>query len=338
MTATMWKDVRRGTSAGVTSLVELGVRHGLTAGECLRGSGVSADHLDGEPFWVVAEQELVVIANLVRRLGDPPGLGVEAGRAVNMGNLGIFGFALMSSAHLAEAFELAARYALLTNTCAGYVVQRTTESLALVCDFNDLGDDVRAFVIERDLTVVAGIVPMVLGTVAVPRVEVELGADRAALLAAELPADEFVPAATRTALVVPADWAARRPIHADIETVRDCVEQCERLLDSRALDTRSLVRTLLHQRGRTVRSLTALADELHIDRRTLQRRLAREGTTFRTLLDDAMRTLAAELLMTTQYSVAQVAGLLGYAETASFTHAFIRWHGTSPGRFRAHRR
>jgi len=30
-----------------------------------------------------------------------------------------------------------------------------------------------------------------------------------------------------------------------------------------------------------------------------------------------------------------VARELGYAETASFTHAFIRWTGSSPSRFRA---
>jgi len=39
---------------------------------------------------------------------------------------------------------------------------------------------------------------------------------------------------------------------------------------------------------------------------------------------------AGWLLSTGSLSVEQVARRLGYAETASFTHAFTRWKGVSP--------
>jgi AraC-like DNA-binding protein len=43
-------------------------------------------------------------------------------------------------------------------------------------------------------------------------------------------------------------------------------------------------------------------------------------------------SLAGRLLATDSLTVAQVAHRLGYAEAASFIHAYRRWHGTTPGR------
>ncbi len=64
--------------------------------------------------------------------------------------------------------------------------------------------------------------------------------------------------------------------------------------------------------------------------RTLHRRLAEAGTSFAELLDDTRRELAAGYLQRTDYSVAEVAYLLGFAEVSSFNRAFRRWTGRSP--------
>ena len=45
----------------------------------------------------------------------------------------------------------------------------------------------------------------------------------------------------------------------------------------------------------------------------------------------------AEQLLATSVSIETIARQLGYAETASFTHAFIRWTGLSPVCFGAKR-
>ena len=90
----------------------------------------------------------------------------------------------------------------------------------------------------------------------------------------------------------------------------------------------------LHQRDDPVRSLTELAGELHVDRRTLQRWLAREGVSFRALLEESRRARAAELLTVTRRPVGEIAELLGYAESAAFTRAFKRWYGVTPTGYR----
>ena len=82
--------------------------------------------------------------------------------------------------------------------------------------------------------------------------------------------------------------------------------------------------------------MQAIADELHLDPRTLRRKLTDEGTSFRELIAGARRT-QAEQLLATNVSIETIARQLGYAETASFTHAFARWTGMAPSEFRRSR-
>jgi AraC-like DNA-binding protein len=66
----------------------------------------------------------------------------------------------------------------------------------------------------------------------------------------------------------------------------------------------------------------------------LRRHLDREGTSYRSLFDEVRDTLAVEMLGAAGLTVAEVATRLGYAEPASFTHAFTRWRGTPPSHYR----
>ncbi len=68
--------------------------------------------------------------------------------------------------------------------------------------------------------------------------------------------------------------------------------------------------------------------------RTLHRRLADAGTSFAELLDATRRELAAGYLRRTDYSIAEVAYLVGFAEVSSFNRAFRRWTGKSPSEVR----
>lgn len=69
---------------------------------------------------------------------------------------------------------------------------------------------------------------------------------------------------------------------------------------------------------------------LGVHPRTLQRRLASEGTTFEQIREDVYRTTAMHYLRETTISVAQIAGAMGYSEHAAFTRACSRWFGRPP--------
>jgi AraC-like DNA-binding protein len=78
-------------------------------------------------------------------------------------------------------------------------------------------------------------------------------------------------------------------------------------------------------------TLAACAAKLSMPSRTLQRKLAADGGTFASLLDDVRRELSLELLADPTTSVAEVAFALGFGDQPAFHRAFVRWTGSTPG-------
>jgi AraC-like DNA-binding protein len=80
-------------------------------------------------------------------------------------------------------------------------------------------------------------------------------------------------------------------------------------------------------------SKTAIARALGMSARNLQRHLAAEGTSFKTLLDEARVSLARTYVAEGRLSVTEIAFVLGFADTSTFSRAFKRWTGVSPREF-----
>ena len=80
--------------------------------------------------------------------------------------------------------------------------------------------------------------------------------------------------------------------------------------------------------------MRAVAAHLGFHPRALRRALASEGTTFEAIKDEIRYAVAQELLCLTQLPAADVSMSLGYGTPSAFVHAFHRWSGTSPIRWR----
>ena len=95
---------------------------------------------------------------------------------------------------------------------------------------------------------------------------------------------------------------------------------------------RDLVRQLLPTGAATV---NVVAGQFNLHPKTLQRRLAAEGTTFADLVDGVRRETAERYLRDTDLSLTHLARELGYAEQSVLTRSCQRWFGRAPI---AHRR
>jgi AraC-like DNA-binding protein len=80
------------------------------------------------------------------------------------------------------------------------------------------------------------------------------------------------------------------------------------------------------------------AKHLGLGVRTLNRRLAAQGTSFMQLREDAAHRMARQLLESTRKPVAEISGSLGYANPGAFTRAFCRWAGVAPTQWRQSKR
>ncbi len=115
------------------------------------------------------------------------------------------------------------------------------------------------------------------------------------------------------------------------------LEYGERLLAERQstkLKTKGLVEGLVTRSmpGGIIQN-DEVAAELGLSPRTLARRLADEGTSYREIVED-LRCDLAQTFIKNGMNLSEISFSLGYADQAAFSTAFKRWTGQAPSAFR----
>jgi AraC-like DNA-binding protein len=77
-----------------------------------------------------------------------------------------------------------------------------------------------------------------------------------------------------------------------------------------------------------------VARRLGLSRRSLQRRLADEHTSYSDVLEKTRYELACGYMSDPKYSITEIAYLLGFGTATSFSRAFMRWTGEAPRAYR----
>jgi AraC-like DNA-binding protein len=273
----------------------------------------------------------------VEATGDPA-FGLEASRFAAQTTFHALGYAVLASVTLKEAFERLVRYRRLI----GDVLE-----LRLV----DAGDRYR---FEIDVSADPSVPYQAVDAIAVtcvrqaralhaPRPCDPLGVTFARPEPASLApyhrafrgAVEF--GAARNAVEYGrADMEARLPA-GNAELARENDEVLVRYLArmERATVSSRVQRAMLDALPDGAPSKPAVARSLGMSPRNLQRHLADEGTSFKTLLEEARLTLARNYVDEGRLSVTEIAFILGFADTSTFSRAFKRWTGKSPRDFGA---
>lgn len=91
------------------------------------------------------------------------------------------------------------------------------------------------------------------------------------------------------------------------------------------------IRSCLEEHGCGIK---CVAPKLGMSPRTLQRRLANEGTHFSEVLDQVRMQSCTHLMREPDMQLREMARQLGYSNESNFQHAFRRWFGTTPGHYR----
>ncbi len=133
------------------------------------------------------------------------------------------------------------------------------------------------------------------------------------------------------------DWLYRRLPQAEESFHRIFSAQCRKISRSLAAQVRfsEIIRYSLLEDLSRYSYLENMADKLELTPRTIQRKLAKEQTSFKKLVEEVRRNLSLEYLTETRLPVGEIADRLGYRDSAGFSHAFTRWVGKSPTEFRS---
>lgn len=316
-------------------LVDYASTRGLEAADVLRDTGIRAADLSDQTSEITLSQEIALIRNIVRGVEDEPGQGLLAGLMCHATSLGVLGFAIMSSPTLGHAIDIALRHVDLTYTVANHSIRMVGNEAWIERDDRALPDEIRSFALERDLGAIStvqqdlmSIKPPVL------RVEVSLRAHPIyEMFGAVIGVDDIRFGCDHSTMIFAASALDLPLPQANIGVARYYEQQCEELCERRRsrIGVSGQVRKLLIRRG-GVADQTHIAADLDVSVRTLRRRLADEGTTFRELSNETVGMLAEELLVA-GLTVEQVADRLGYSSVSAFGSAFRSWKGQSPGHF-----
>lgn len=333
--------IRRGV-ASTRMLCDLAAEHGLSPTQCLRGAGIALAELDDPHGEIEAAQEFRVIRNLLALLGEK-GIGevelaIKAGARYHLTTMGIWGFAMASSATLRSAVHVGLRYLDLTYSVNRIWLEESPEHVSLVIDEQGTPPELAQFVVLRDMAATMTLNRELLAAPVLPRavqLRYALRDDQAALLRASF-GETLSLGAERNLL----QFDARQfdePLPQANELMRQsCEDQCRQLLARRRgrAGISGRVRDRLLQTPGRMPDMEAIAAGLNMTSRHLRRLLSAEGSSYRALADEVRQALAEELLSTARMKMDEVAERLGYAERASFAHAFKRWKGVAPSVYR----
>jgi AraC-like DNA-binding protein len=277
-----------------------------------------------------------ILETAVAMSGDTT-LAIKIGNGLDLAGYGTYGFALMSCSDMGAALELFLRYGqTFLQSCSW---QRSVSKDGIILRLQqNTGTSYQKMLVTELVFSQLHLASKLL--VAKPAVGVKVH------FSYPKPAHFGVYEQTwpfpmefdqeHTQFFIPDQWLRQRVRTGDPTTNVLFSQQCEELVNgmTEVDETAAIVRRLLIHSAGNFLSISEVAGQLHVTERTLRRRLAAEGTDFRTIFDDIKNTLAQNYLRKTSLSVVEIADLLNYAEATNFHRAFQRWNSTTPADYR----
>ncbi len=322
-------------SAGLRGFRATVAELGGDAEELAAACGLPLAALDADDL-LVPDHAVGAVLELAAHRLDCPDLGLRMASRQDLDMLGPLALAIRNATTLAAVLDCTSRYLFVH-----------ARSLSLTLEPDPYGD--RGVLALRYGVTMPGLPTPVQGTdlglAFVHRTIQRLAEDRYGLRSVEVPYrpaapiqayEEFFGAPVRierpaALLRIPAALG-NRPLSGGDENLHRLAMAflAEQAGDAATAVTPRVRTTLQKLLGTTAPEIDAVARLLTLHPRTLQRRLAAEGTTFAAILDEVRRVEARRYLTTTDMPMSQVASLIGLSEQSVFTRCCQRWWDATP--------
>jgi len=272
----------------------------------------------------------------VQASGDPA-LGLKTSQYVSPTSFHALGYALVASSSLREVFERIERYHRVVSDALSLELTRRDDCYEFCLNVPAGGPAPAPEAIDAFIAIY------------VRTCRNRLGRDFAPLAVHLRRAQPADPSPWHDALRAPIHFGAQRdllqfPLDAFDSTLEDgnqeLAEHNETVL-KRTLEQlqpvtwrRRVCTCLENQLPNGEPSAERIAQSLHLSLRSLQRHLADEGCSYESLLSETRQNLALQHMRDPHCSISEIAYLLGFADSSSFSRAFKRWTGQAPSQYR----
>lgn len=314
---------------------------GISVRELFAKTGLNVGHLEDPQARISHRQRLAIYGN-AKALAKRPGTALRAGSRQRISDYGIYGYALVSSPTFGQALTFCLDHVTLAGPSVEQISFRVEGQTAILQSHGvDALGELLPFAAEFWRSSMTSLFSRVI--------ETPFPSKR--MIFPFSPPDHWRD--YERLFNCPIDFNAdsmewhfnsevlERPCpNANPITVKICQQLCAVMLTEKPGDS-DLVRKI---RMTCLNSLkpfptaSEVAQELGLSVRTFHRRLADEGLSYQSMLDDMRQVVASELLEVTHLSIDQVAERVGFADATSFRKAFRKWTGRSPTDVRSNSR
>ncbi len=309
---------------------------GRQPADLLRKAGI--DHaVLGDAEGRIPHGKALALWEATRELEGDQDIGLHVGEAIRPGTFGALEYAVLTSSRLGDGLERLVRYHRVLHDAAQVSLERQGDAAILAHHLPVPGGAPRP-VADYVLAGWLSMLRRITGTAFTPTavcfpypMPAEQG-EHQRIFSAPLRFGYH-----RSELRFPAELLGRTLVGADPALQPIVESRIATLLEALPASSGYVARVrrvLLDELCDGEPVLERVARKLHMSPRTLHRRLAAEGASFRQLVTALRQELAEHYLNDPGLSVAQIAFLLGYSEPSAFHRAFKRWTGSSPDRFR----
>ena len=311
-------------------------RAGVRRASVLREIGVDAELLR-DPDARVPLEKFLLLARALIGAAPHATFCMHAGARRNVRDGGLVGYTMMHAATLGDALQNLSRYTHIMSDSEQIELHVAQGVATIGLDAHPLRRALREL---NDLSlawIVGGIreltgAPIVPRAVRFPHAPPGDLKDYRAWFRCPLEFD-----ARRGEVELSASELERRIVTADSSLARYLGKLAGEVLAG--LDTPGsladrLRRSIWSELAEGVPNLRRTATAMGMSPRTLQRRLADEGTSFEETVGSLRHDLAPRLLQDRRLAVYEVAFTLGYAHPSQFHRAFQKWYGLTPRAFR----
>jgi AraC-like DNA-binding protein len=270
-------------------------------------------------------------------LADPH-VGLESARFYRATDFHGLAVVFLASPTLRTALERLARYHVVVNTALSFRVETDDDSIDFIATTLDAKPEQRRVMEDSRAAILADLSrSSATGTLDPMQVEFTYAEPVDTRRHQEIFRSRLVFGAPQWRM----SWRLADAERAFVADNRDLARANDRILDRmvKSLQPDTLIsrvkRALLDELPSGTPSEDAIARAVAMSGRSLQRRLAEEKTSFKTLLAEVRRELASQYVEDRELPVTDISFMLGFSDVSSFSRAFKRWFGKSPAAVRA---
>jgi len=309
---------------------------GIAAERILDDTGLLFDTVSLPHFQPSPQQFSAALDNLLRNA--PDGIGIETGRAWNIGNFGVFGYALLSCTSLLEVRDLWMRYFPLTGSLLKFESRPVNDEWWIDLKENFPLGNAKAFAVEEHIARILKTCPLIIDArdFGIKEIQLSYEPPRYSSLYEKNFGCEVKFNQRVDRLILDGKFLQCKLSFAN-ETVsktyeQQCVHMVKAISAQETLEEQVTRYLAEHYSERP--TLPEMAKIVGLSPRSFREQLKQAGSSFQKILDDVRLNVALRYLENTHLTPKEICYEVGYSNVSNFRRAIKAWTGKKLSDFR----